>query len=186
MKDEDGRSHWPALMAAAQDGDQQAYRTLLRAMVPAVRAMVRRRISDPALIEDVIQDVLLTTHRMRNSYDPARPFMPWIAAIASARAIDALRRRGRTYRREINDDMAFANHIDPAAHPIEALAAQSEVTRLLDTLLPRQRHVVELVKLREMSLDEAAKASSLSVPVLKTVLHRALTKLRRQKEICDD
>lgn len=178
---------WPKLMAAAQDGDQQAYRILLKQMVPTIRIMVRRRISDPVLVEDVIQDVLLTTHRMRDSYDPARPIMPWIAAIASARAIDALRRRGRTYRREINDDMALANHIDPAAtHPIEALAAQSEVAHLLDRLLPRQRRVVELVKLRGMSLDEAAQASSLSVPVLKTVLHRALAKLRREKETCDE
>lgn len=177
---------WPRLMAAAQDGDQQAYRTLLKEMVPTVRAMVRRRISDPVLIDDVVQDVLLTTHRMRNSYDPARPIMPWIGAIVSARAIDALRRRGRTHRREINDDMALANHIDPAAHPIEALAAQGEVAHLLDTLLPRQRLVIELVKLREMSLDEAAKATSLSVAVLKTALHRALARLRRHGETCDE
>ena len=73
-----------------------------------------------------------------------------------------------------------------AAHPIEALAAKSEVTRLLDTLLPRQRLVIELVKLREMSLDEAAKATSLSVSVLKTALHRALAKLRRHGEACDE
>jgi RNA polymerase sigma-70 factor (ECF subfamily) len=80
-------------MRRAQDGDQAAYRMVLRAIVPAIRRIVARRIFDEALVEDAVQDTLMTIHRLRHTYDPARPLMPWVAAIATSRAIDALRRR---------------------------------------------------------------------------------------------
>lgn len=177
---------WPSLMKAAQDGDQQAYRRLLGEIVPSVRALARRRIADAVLVEDVVQDVLLTVHRVRHTYDPARPFKPWIAAIAGARTVDALRRQGRTHRREVGDGEMLEQAIDPApARQAEMLAAESELGRLLGLLPHRQREAVELVKLREMSLDEAAHASSLSVPALKALLHRALARLRKYGSVDD-
>ena len=170
---------WPLLMKAAQDGDQQAYRTLLKEMIPLIRVRIHRRIADPVMVEDIVQDVLLTVHRVRHTYDPARPFQPWIAAIASARAVDALRRRGRTARREISDDDALGAEVDPRSNEGgEALSARSELGRLLDLLSHRQRQVAEMVKLNEMSLDEAARASNLSVSAIKALLHRALARLR--------
>ena len=168
---------WPDLMARAQDGDQAAYRLVLRAVLPAIRRMARRRISDEALAEDAVQDTLMTIHRLRHTYDPARPLLPWIAAIASARSIDVLRRSGRTRRFEVMDEEAMVAAPDTGA-PAEALAQEREVAHLLGLLSGRQRMMVEMVKLREMSLDDAARASSLSVSAVKSVLHRALARLR--------
>jgi RNA polymerase sigma-70 factor (ECF subfamily) len=95
------RESWPALMEQAQAGDQLAYTRLLKALVPVIRSQIRKRIADDALVEDVIQDVLLTVHRVRHTYDPSYPFLPWLMAIISARAVDALRRRGRYQQWEI-------------------------------------------------------------------------------------
>lgn len=92
------REAWPRLMARAQRGDGQAYARLLTSLLPAIRALIRRQIADPLLTEDVIQDVLLSLHRMRHTYDPRCPFLPWLTAIVSARSTDALRRRGRDRR----------------------------------------------------------------------------------------
>ena len=170
---------WSALMSAAQDGDTQSYRVLLHQIIPVIRLMVRRRVYDPVLVEDVIQDVLLTLHRVRHTYDPSSPFMPWISAIAAARAIDALRRRGRTWRREVSDEMVLDSQADElASRRVEGIAAESELQQLLELLPARQRQVVELVKLQEMSLGEAAQASQLSVSAIKSLLHRALDRLR--------
>src|SRR5258708_6752361 len=72
---------WAALMAAAQDGDRQAYARLLREILPFVRAVAGRRHGTPDRVEDVVQDVLLTVHRVRQTYDPGLPFEPWLAAI---------------------------------------------------------------------------------------------------------
>jgi len=171
---------WPALMERAQAGDQQAYRQLLDALVPAIRNLVRRRVFDDALADDVVQETLLTVHRVRHTYDPARPLMPWIAAIAAARAIDGLRRQGRIRHREVWDEATLAMELDPdAARPVETFANQHEVARLLGLLPARQRQAVEMVTLQEMSVDHAAAASRLSVPAIKALLHRALTRMRQ-------
>jgi DNA-directed RNA polymerase specialized sigma24 family protein len=64
----------------------------------------------------VVQDVLLTLHRVRHTYDPARPFSHWLAAIARRRSIDALRRRSRVEAVEISDNRAYETFVDPAAN----------------------------------------------------------------------
>ena len=60
-----------------------------------------------------MQDILLTLHRVRHTYEPARPFTPWLATIASRRSIDALRRRARTEKIEVFDEQAYETFSDP-------------------------------------------------------------------------
>jgi RNA polymerase sigma-70 factor (ECF subfamily) len=174
---------WPQLMVRAQDGDQIAYARLLKAIVPVIRGMVRRKIfHDDAFVEDVVQDILLTVHRVRHTYDPQRPFLPWLAAIASARAIDALRARGRRQGWEVLDEEAVFAHPDGAtAAEHDSLAAHQQLDSLLRRLPDRQRRMVELVHLRELSLAEAATASSMTLSAVKSLLHRAFTTLRRDR-----
>ncbi|GGD00456.1 sigma-70 family RNA polymerase sigma factor [Undibacterium terreum] len=177
------RAAWPQLMVRAQDGDQIAYARLLKAIVPVIRGLVRRKIhQDDALVEDVVQDVLLAVHRVRNTYDPIRPFLPWLCAIVSARAIDALRSRGRRQSWEVIDEEAVFEHRDPSiVDGHDKLAAHQQLDGLLSRLPDRQRQMVELVHLCEMSLVEAALASSMTLSAVKSMLHRAFTTLRRDK-----
>jgi RNA polymerase sigma-70 factor (ECF subfamily) len=171
-------------MARAQDGDQIAYSRLLKAIVPVIRLLVRRKIQhDPALVEDVVQDVLLAVHRVRQTYDPCRPFLPWLSAIASARTIDALRARGRRQDWEVIDEEAVLDHPDETlTEGRELHAAHQQLDSLLSCLPDRQRQMVELVHLREMSLVEAAATSSMSLSAVKSVLYRALATLRRNRD----
>lgn len=170
---------WPDLMRRAQDGDQHAYATVLRALVPTIRACARRRLFDEAMVEDVVQDTLLSIHRLRHTYDPTRPLLPWVVAIVSARAVDALRKQGRSRAREVQGDRLLAEMADGSAMAVvEAAGTSQELGRLLGLLPERQRMVVEMIKLREMSLDDAANESRLSVPAIKSLLHRAYAKLK--------
>jgi RNA polymerase sigma-70 factor (ECF subfamily) len=171
-------------MVRAQDGDQAAYCRLLKAIVPVIRGMARRKIlQDEALLDDVVQDVLLTVHRVRHTYDPVRPFLPWLSAIVAARAIDALRARGRRQGWEVIDEEAVFAHPDGAAANVHgALAVQQQVDDLLGRLPDRQRRVVELVHLCEMSLAEAAAASSTTLSAVKSMLHRAFHTLRQNRD----
>lgn len=165
---------WPHLMARAQEGDRDAYNQLLKAMVPAIRALVCKKISDATLVEDVIQETLLAIHRVRHTYDPRRPILPWVAAITSARAIDALRQRGR--RQEVQDEDAL-NH--QPADSADSTTASDELTGYLGTLPLRQREIVESVHLREQSLAQAAAETNQSVSAVKSLLHRAMLNLRK-------
>ena len=170
------RKTWPALMARAQAGDRDAYSQLLRAIVPVIRALVRKQVADTTLMDDVIQEVLLTVHRVRHTYDPACPFLPWLMAITQARTVDALRKRGRRQLRETDDDAALEGLCvgDGEQHDHEEALAL-----ILDQLPARQRQIVEHIHLQEMSLAEAAVRHNLSVAAVKSLLHRALTNLRR-------
>ena len=129
---------WSRLMRAAQDGDRPDYRRLLVEVAPFIRALARRRLRDEDAVEDVVQDVLLSLHRVRHSYDPRRPFTPWLAAIASRRTIDALRRRGRIAAREASDPRAYETFADPAANKeaeAGASAARSSISRSVDRII---------------------------------------------------
>lgn len=179
---EEHDAQWAALMAAAQGGDQVAYRRLLQDVLPLARRVVRRRISDPVLVEDVVQDTLLAVHRVRHTYDPRRPFTPWLAAIAHARAIDAVRVRSRLACREVSDPAAVETFPDVATREPGAMTAAREIEHRLTLLPRRQKEAVELVKLQDRSLGEAAELSNQSVPTLKSLLHRAMITLRANKD----
>jgi RNA polymerase sigma factor (sigma-70 family) len=170
---------WSELMRAAQAGERAAYERLLREVTPFIRSIVRRHCNNPADIEEMVQDTLLTVHRVRHTYDPGRPFSPWLAAIASRRSIDALRRRIRVAKFEAPEAGAYETFADAAANSdLEAVRSTQEVGELLRRLPPRQRQALEALKLKEMSLAEASVSSGQSVAALKVNAHRALKALR--------
>ena len=170
---------WGRLMEAAQTGDAAAYRLLLADIVPFVRAIVRRYHASPDQVEDVVQDVLLTIHRIRHTYDPSRPFTNWLAAITNRRSIDALRRRVRADSVETFSPVAYETYADPDANKQIANHEDAAVlSEAIAALPPGQRRAVELLRLRELSLAEAAAESGQSVGALKVSLHRAIRALR--------
>lgn len=128
--------------------------------------------------DDVVQDVLLTVHRIRHTYEPGRPVKPWLAAITARRAIDAARRRGRIAAREISDGAAYETFADPQANKVEAGEAARALESLTSTLSPGQQEALDLVKVKQMSLKEASAASGQSVASLKVNIHRAMKKMR--------
>jgi RNA polymerase sigma-70 factor (ECF subfamily) len=172
--------HWGRLMQAAQAGDRRAYERLLREIVPYVRAIVRRHHASQDRVEDVVQDVLLTIHRVRHTYDPSRPFAAWLGAIAHRRSIDVLRRKVRIDAVETFSPISYETYADPGANrEIEAHEVGAELGEAIAALPPGQRQAVELLRLRELSLIEASAESGQSVGALKVSLHRALKALQR-------
>jgi RNA polymerase sigma factor (sigma-70 family) len=171
--------NWSRLMAAAQDGDRAAYERLLHEILPFIHALAARQHRAPDRIEDVAQEVLLTIHRVRHTYDPSRPFSPWLAAIARRRSIDLLRRRGRIEAAETSNAVAYETFAAPVANRQEAgRDAKATLGRAVAGLPPGQRQALELVKLRELSLADASRLSGKSAGVLKVNVHRALKALR--------
>lgn len=181
--DQDARdARWSGLMAAAQAGDGRAYETLLRECVPLLRAICRTRLRESADVEDAVQDALLTIHRVRHTYDPARPFRPWLAAIGERRALDRGRSRGRAAGREVA--IEAASEVAAAGRDAEAeLAARGEAAALrqaVSELPASQRTALGLTKIEDLSLAEASERSGMSVGSLKVATHRAMRSLRRR------
>ena len=172
---------WSTLMAAAQGGDRTAYEQLLRACIPHVKRVVRRTGVRPESVDDVAQDVLITVHRARQTYDPSRSFANWLTAIAQRRAIDHLRHRGRQDRREVSDELVYQSYPDGASTPEGAIEGEDrsrDIRGAVAALSPGQREAIELLAMKQRSLAEAAAESGKTKGALKVNLHRALKTLR--------
>jgi RNA polymerase sigma-70 factor (ECF subfamily) len=176
-----GASHrelaWGGLMAAAQDGDSAAYEALLHEIVPALRVFVGARLRETSAAEDVVQNVLLSLHRARHTYEPGRPFGPWLRTIARNAVFDAFRARGKRAERETA--LADADLIADEREPFRADAPLSARMTQALAMLPRaQREAVELIHVRELSVAEAAARAGVSVSALKVRAHRGYKALR--------
>ena len=170
---------WSIYMARAQGGDRDAYRRLLEEITPYLRSLAARRIQNRGDVEDAVQDALLTVHAVRHTYDPTRPFGPWLVAIANRRITDGLRRRGRAGSREMPLDADHETFAAPEANYHEAASEGRALREAVESLPPGQREAIRLLKLNDMSLKEAAAASGMSVAALKVATHRALKNLRK-------
>lgn len=167
-----------ALMVGAQQGDARAYEELLQLLVRDARGFIGRRVGWADWAEDVAQEVLLTVHRARHTYDPARPFGPWFYTIVNSRLIDALRSRKRQGAREVVDEEMLAQR----AAPEEALGGRDMRTALASAVasLPRvQREVVSLLKYEDLSVREVATRLGMTEAAVKTTAHRGYKILRR-------
>lgn len=170
---------WSIYMARAQEGDREAYRRLLEQITPYLRFLAGQRMGRRSDVEDAVQDILLTVHAVRHTYDPARPFGPWLVAIGNRRMVDALRRRGRADARETPLEPEHETFAAVETNLPEAASEGRALREAVENLPPGQREAIRLLKLGEMSLKEAAAASGMSVAALKVATHRALKNLRR-------
>lgn len=176
----DAPDDWGAWMARAQAGDQQEYRRLLQAIGPYLRAIARRMLGQDEA-EDAVQEILLVVHGVRHTYEPGRPFRPWLSTIATRRCIDILRRRQREGLR-VGDALALEAQADEAPEPLDWLEQAQRGERLhaaVAGLSPGQRDAVRLLHLQELSLREAEAHGRQRAGALKVASHRALKALRR-------
>lgn len=164
-------------MARTQDGDRQAYKHLLTEIEPYIRSIARKCFRQPNDIDDAVQDVLLTLHQIRHTYDPKRPFGPWLVAIANRRVVDRLRRNTRRQAREV--ELAAEHETFPELETKLEYGSEAALGEAIDRLPPDQREAIRMLKFNEMSLKEAAAASGRSIAALKVATHRAVRNLRR-------
>lgn len=168
------------LMVRAQDGDRQAYEDLLTRVSGLVRGFVRRRVGDVAWADDVVQECLVALHRARHTYDPTRPFAPWLFAIAQNRLIDALRVTKRQLLREVQPDSVWPALAKRPEQERDAMRA--DLRREVAALPDKQRKVIELLKFQELSVREVASQLGMSEANVKVTAHRGYRALRRRVE----
>lgn len=156
------------LMRRAQAGDPHSYRALLDACRHWLLRYYARRIA-PHMVDDLVQDTLMSIHAKRASYDPERPFYPWLAAIARYRWIDALRRQTRA--EELMPGDARVEHEE------DAILSRLSLDGLLAHLPAAQASVIMLTKIEGRSVEDAGRISGQSASLVKVNVHRGLKKL---------
>jgi len=171
--------HLASLMEKSQAGDEVAYKALLTEVATLARKYISRRLTATDAIDDVVQEILVSVHKAKPTYDPTRPFGPWLYAIAHFRLTDHVRQLYRNKSREVvceTTENLGQDDIDLD------LLFKNDVDQLLGTLPPKQRDVIRLLKIEELSVKEVAQKMGLSESDIKVSAHRGLKSLRQQLE----
>jgi RNA polymerase sigma-70 factor (ECF subfamily) len=156
-------------MAAAQEGHAAAYRRLLDEIRHWLKGFYARRLP-PAMVDDAVQDTLIAIHEKRHTYDPERPFKPWLMAVARYKWIDRLRSMSRSRTEELPEEIAVEDH--------ERNVTSSVIlARLMTELKPAQAEAIRLVKIEGFSVEEASERTGQSGSLIKVNIHRGLARL---------
>lgn len=170
---------WDEWIRAALNGDQNAYRLLLTSLRLWLTNYFAKRVHSN-IVEDLTQDTLLTLHAKRQTFDPRHSFGPWISAIARHRWIDHMRATLKYVATQLDDDY----HFQETARDI---CAKHDVKTLLKLIPSPQAKVIELVKLREFSIEEVSKQTGHSPSSVKVMVHRGMKRMMAAvEEVKDD
>ena len=179
------------LLARFRRGVSEAFGLLLRRYQRELYGYLRRYLGDDTLAEDVFQNTFLQVYLKSGQFEDGRPVRPWLYAVATNQAIDALRRQGRhqavslEQARDAPGDGATANLVQAlqsreAGPPDLAAAAEgreqvrAHVERLPDNL----RQVLILAYYQGLKYREIADILGIPVGTVKSRLHAALVKLQ--------
>jgi RNA polymerase sigma-70 factor (ECF subfamily) len=167
-------SNLEILMARYQQGDFTAATVLIDRLSPQLHGFFVAQLGSRADAEDLLQETWLRIHKVRHTYRPGEPVLPWFYAIARHVRMDHYRKSIRTTARqqELEDMSRNAAPGSPESGRSDGLAA------MLAPLSEGEREVIVMLKVAGMSLEEVARATSSSVGSVKQKAHRAYKKLR--------
>ena len=167
------------LLKSAQGGNLFAFEEIVRRYQRRVYSTALRITRRHDVADDVTQEAFLRAHRALASYDPGRPFGPWVCRIAANLAINHV--RSPEAREEELDEAALAARPSTADGPLGALLdleARTVLEDALGALPPEQRAVFVLRTFDDLSYKEIAEALDLEVGTVMSRLSRAREKLR--------
>jgi RNA polymerase sigma-70 factor (ECF subfamily) len=172
------------LVILAQSGDKPATELLLRRYAPRIYRCCRRLCADPEELEEVYQDTLIDVVRYLPRFRGEAGLLTWAYTIARTQWNRRLRRkRGVTSRRagDLEISTLADRLVDPADEPDDRMVTD-ELRRALEaamtTLTPVDRDILLLRDLEGFSAPEVAARTGLTIPAVKTRLHRARSALR--------
>jgi RNA polymerase sigma-70 factor (ECF subfamily) len=170
-----------ALLRRLAEGDQSALSSLYDATSRLVHGLALRILGDPADAEEVTLDVFTQAWRQVARYDAARgDAVTWLLTLTRSRAIDRLRSRAGTKKREQAIETAAelpADDPDPESRSAFAERAR-RVRRALAVLSPEQRQVIELAYFEGLTHVEIAERIQQPLGTAKSRIRLAMVKLR--------
>ncbi|HTW78875.1 MAG TPA: RNA polymerase sigma factor [Terracidiphilus sp.] len=172
-------SNLEILMAQYQEGDFNAATVLIAQLSPQLHRFFIAQLASRADADDLLQETWLRIHKVRHTYRPSEPVLPWFYAIARRVRVDHYRKSSRTTARQ-----QALEEMSKIAAPVAAESGQLDnLVALLAPLSEGEREVIEMLKVEGMSLEEAARATSSTVGSVKQKAYRAYKKLRETMSV---
>jgi len=168
----------------AQKGDDNAYAALVEAWQKPVYNFCYRMLGESEEAEDAAQETFLRAYQHLERYDIQRPFGTWLLSIAAHHCIDRLRRMRRiSFSLDANEAIETWFPDGHAANPEEEAFGRVEGERLdslVQTLEPAPRAALVMRYWQGATEQEIARALHLSLPAVKSRLHRARQSLAKR------
>jgi RNA polymerase sigma-70 factor (ECF subfamily) len=164
-------------MREYQQASGTAAAALIGLLSPQLLRFFASQMGNRTDAEDMLQDVWLRIHRVRHTYRPDEPLLPWVYAIARRVRVDNYRRRQRIASRE--------TQVEVLPEPLDNVEGTCHLPTFEDLVaeLPDgQREVLTMLKVNGLSIEEVARATSSTVGAVKQRAHRAYERLRNLLE----
>src|SRR5579862_7252970 len=165
------------LMEQYQQANPAAAAALVELLSPQLYRFFASQMGNRTDAEDMLQDVWLRIHRVRHTYRPGEPLLPWVYAIARRVRVDNFRHRQRLASHEIPDKTECSWSAAPAVPNGETDELPS-FDELVAPLPESQREVLTMLKVNGLSIEEVARATSSTTGAVKQRAHRAYERLR--------
>ena len=176
----DQNDNFETLMRRSLTGDQRAYADLLQKTSRLLRPFLARRLSFSNEVDDLMQEILISIHKARHTYDGNRPYKPWAYAIAKFRLQDFLRTHYSDQLRHAEDfdelEEILPEHVTVSELSYESISA--EVQKLPD----KQASILRLMHQEGYTSKEVAEKMGMNESAVKVAAHRAYKVLRKNLE----
>lgn len=191
MTDED------LLLGFRSSRDQDLFAELVRRYERELYSYVCRILGDSTMAEDVFQGTFLQLYNSCDRFEKGRRLRPWLYAIATNQAIDAMR-RNRRHRLISLDQCVSGEHReegyslaetvaddqpDPRVH-LECEERRRWVRTAIERLPEQMKTAVNLVVFQGFKYREVAEVLSVPVGTVKSRMHTAIRKLREDWKSC--
>jgi len=173
-----------ALIDRISLADEKALRELYELTSPKLYGVAVRVVTNREWAEDVLQEAFINIWRIAGDYKATlSPPMAWMALVVRSRGLDFLRRRAseRADKMQELDDVISDTVAGDSPNPMDTAQASQQAKALhncLSLLDNKQREVVSLAYMRDMSHNELAAQLRLPLGTVKTWIRRGLEQLR--------
>ena len=174
------------------DGDQQAFTELVEKYQKQVHALVWQKIGDFHIAQEITQDVFLSAFQKLSTLKQHNRLAGWLYVIADNKCKNWFRKKRLTYQSLEETDPVELEEVyysEYMTHQREAAAKRKRrgiVQKLLSTLQESDRTVVNLYYIAEMSCEDIGKFMGMSPNTVRSKLHRARNRLKKEESIIQE
>ena len=174
------------------DGDQQAFTELVEKYQKQVHALVWQKIGDFHIAQEITQDVFLSAFHKLSTLKHHNRLSGWLYVIADNKCKNWFRKKQLTYQSLEETDPGELEEVfysEYMTHQREEAANQKRrgiVQKLLSTLQESDRTVVNLYYIAEMSCEDIGKFLGVSPNTVRSRLHRARNRLKKEESIIQE
>jgi RNA polymerase sigma-70 factor (ECF subfamily) len=169
-----------ALMRQSLNGDKRAYAELLQETSRFLRPFLAKRLSFTNEVDDLLQEILLSIHKARHTYDGNRPYKPWVYAIAKFRLQDHLRAHYADQLHHADDLSELEDYL--YENVTESALSYESISGEVEKLPHKQATILQLMHQEGYTAKEVAEKLGMNESAVKVAAHRAYKILRQKLE----